>query len=140
MNYPSAKSDEASMEIVRVSMGELPRRFEAVAIGCGEDLVVSVGGGSHYHVGAVATAVVSPSLKDNLRLTGSASVITVPGHKEDEIARSAALRLARALQCTVVLTAGIHIDNADPQEIAALVADFDALIEHLLAALQSRVR
>lgn len=140
MSNSSAQSDEASMEIIRVFMGEWPRRFEAVAIGCGEDLVVSVGGGSRYHIGAAATAVVSPSLKDGLHLTGSASVMTVPGHKEDEIARSAALRLARALQCTVVLTAGIHIDNAAPEEVAGLVADFEALIERLLAALQARVR
>lgn len=136
MNHLSVASRQAAMEIVRVAMGEAPRRLEAVAVWCGPDLVVCVGGGSRYHVGAAATATVLPSLKDSRRLTSSASVITVPGHKEDEIARAAALRLARALHCTVTVTAGIHIDNASPEDIAALVADFEALIDRLLTALQ----
>jgi hypothetical protein len=79
---------------------------EAVCVGCGADLVVVVGGGARYHVGAVALGLSLPSLKDPARRTCSGYLVPVPGHKEEDLARESSLRLSRALERNVVVTVG----------------------------------
>ena len=86
--------------------------IEAVACFCGADLVVVIGGGERYHVGAVAIAVPRASLCSPEKISASASVICLTGHKEDLLAREGALRLAAKLNRNVILTVGIHVDNA----------------------------
>lgn len=109
----------------------------AQAVFCGKDVVVVVGGGTHPHVGAVAVAISHPSLKDPLVHTTTPSVIIVPGHKEDQIARDAARQLSRSLGTTVVLSVGIHVDNATPTMIDILVDGFQELVNDIEAKLLS---
>jgi gallate decarboxylase subunit D len=108
-------------------------RLEAVCVSTGADLVVAVGGGERPHVGAAALALSLPSLADPARLTNSTSVLAVPGHKEEELARDGALRLSRALARTVVVTVGIHDDAIPPARIAAYVALFARLVDEIAA-------
>ncbi len=96
-------------------------------------MVVTIGGGTRLHTGAVAVAASHPSLKDPNRLTSTASVIAFAGHKEDQIARAAAIRLANALGTNVTVCAGLHIDDASPEEIERLIKNFNALIERIEA-------
>ena len=100
-----------------------------------KDVVVVVGGGSHHHVGAVALAVPRPSLADPSQISASASVLCVVGHKEDELARKIALRMASSLNRLVTVIAGIHIDTAAAQDIDALVGNCEILIERVVARL-----
>lgn len=65
--------------------------------------------------------------------TATASVLCVPGHKEDEFARNAANALATALNTTVTVSVGIHIDNATAKDIQILSDLFDELIEDVSA-------
>jgi len=123
------------MQKLKFSYGQRPYLVEAVVVICGKDLVITVGGGSNYHTGAVAIATSHPSLKDPERMTGTVSVFTVTGHKEDQIVRAAALRLAKRLQRTVTLAAGLHVDDAKTEDIEKLVANFDLLIQEVLDAL-----
>ena len=116
------------MRILRYSVGEGSQEIGASVALCGPDVVVVVSGGSLPHVGAVSVATAHPDLKDASRRTATASVIAIEGHREDEIARAAALRLAKAFDTTVVLSAGIHVDNAVPEQIEALVRSFHRLI------------
>jgi predicted flavoprotein YhiN len=99
----------------------------------GADLVVTIGGGSRPHVGAVAVAQPRPSLKGDGTVSATASVIALLGHKEDELARWAALHLASRLNTTVVVTAGLHVDNATMEEIIALDAEARRLVEAIAA-------
>jgi hypothetical protein len=46
----------------------------------GADLVVTIGGGSRPHVGAVAVAQPRPSLKGDGTVSATASVIALLGH------------------------------------------------------------
>jgi hypothetical protein len=108
-------------------------RLEAVCVSAGADLVVAVGGGERPHVGAAALALSLPSLKDPARLTNSTSLLAVPGHKEEELAREGALRLSRALARNVVVTVGIHDDGISAERIAAYVALFARLVDEIAA-------
>jgi hypothetical protein len=116
------------MRILRYSVGDHALKIGARVALCGPDVVVVVGGGGLPHVGAVSVATAHPDLKDSSRQTATASVIAIEGHREDEIARAAALHLAKAFNTTVVVSVGIHIDNATPEQIEALVGNYHQLI------------
>jgi hypothetical protein len=123
------------IRVLEYVAGEGDYRIDARVALCGRDVTVTVGGGTRPHVGAVGVAISQPSLKDPSRHSVTSSVISVPGHKEDEIVRSAALQLSRALDATVVVSAGLHVDDATPVEIQTLVANFNHLIDLIQADL-----
>lgn len=128
------------MQTYTFSEGVGDRRIDATAILCGEDVVVVIGGGTRHHTGAVAVAISHPRIKDPARLEATATVVTVPGHKEDQLARETALTLARALRTTVTVSVGIHIDDASADDIALLVATTRTLTEQMAVRLEAAVR
>ena len=101
----------------------------------GADLLVAVWGGERPHIGAVAAAQPRPSLEDPRRLSATASVFCYVGHKEDQLAREAALAIAAAVNSAVVVTAGIHWDNLDEDGIDQVVKNSRALIKLILEQL-----
>ncbi len=135
----SKENDEQSLPIMtyQFGYGEGCKRIEAVASLCGGDVAVSIVGGSRYHIGAVAMAVPRPSLKDPSKVSASASVICVTGHKDDELARHAALKIASALNCTVSVNVGIHIDQAGEEDLDALMLNSNHVVSQLIVHLQS---
>ena len=70
-------------------------------------------------------------LKDKNIVSSSASVLCLTGHKEDLLARKAALELARMLGHTVTVTVGLHIDDASAEAIAMLEANFQELLRQI---------
>lgn len=122
----------AVIKTLSFSAGEPPYLVDAVVTKTGNDLVISVGGGQYYHIGAVAVAHVNASLHDAQMVSSTVSLITLPGHKEGEIVYAAAHMLARQLNCSVVLSAGMHIDNASEKDIQLLVDNFWRLIEQII--------
>ena len=98
----------------------------------GADVLVAIWGGEKPHIGAVAVAQPRPSLKDPDVTSASASVICLVGHKEDELAKAAAEILAAALNTRVVVTAGIHWDNLDPQGIQRIIQNSEILVDMIL--------
>ena len=110
------------MQVHNFSEGHAEKQIDATVVCVGDDIVVTVGGGTRHHTGAVALAISHPRLKDPQQLEATATVVTVPGHKEDQLAREMALALAQALHTTVTVSAGIHIDDASPADIAELIA------------------
>lgn len=118
-------------ESFRESWGEGSYKIEASAQVCGNDLVVVIAGGTSHHIGAVALAVPRPSLSEPGRISASASVLCVTGHKEDELARSISLQLASALNCVVTVVAGIHIEEATGTDIGKLMDNCTQVIKSL---------
>jgi len=94
----------------------------AVVARPGEDLVVAVGGGDRPHVGCIVVAVPVPSKRRPGESSASVSVVTLPPHKEEPIARPIAERLAARLGRVTVVTAGVHEDGLDSNGIAAWLA------------------
>jgi len=106
-------------------------RIEAALQRLGNDYLLSVWGGA-AHIGAVAMAQSRPSLADPGRLSASASVFCYVGHKEDDLAKKVAERLAAALDAKVVVVAGIHWDDLAPQGIEQIVKNVFALVEGVI--------
>jgi hypothetical protein len=97
----------------------------------GGDFLLAIYGGS-AHIGAVAMAQPRPSLADPARLSATASVFCYVGHKEDELAKRAAERLAAALNAKIVVAAGLHWDNLRPAEIEQVTSAALQLVEEII--------
>ncbi len=93
----------------------------------GQDLIVTLVGGE-AHVGAVALG--------GFHNRSYASVLTVPDHRDDVIAKEAASRISKALNCSCVVTVGIHVSNASKQQISQIIEASLTLIEELIEALK----
>ena len=103
----------------------------------GEDLLVAIWGGERPHIGAVSMAQPRPSLKDPEATSATASVFCLLGHKEDELAKAASEVLAAALNTAVVVTAGIHWDNIEPEGIQKVIRNSKILVDLILDKLAS---
>jgi gallate decarboxylase subunit D len=92
-----------------------PYRLQIRVIPQGNDYVWLVTGGD-AHVGAVALAY-----WDGERAV--AQVLTVPAHKETELALELAELVCSRMKATVTVAAGIHIDGATKDEIHCMVEE-----------------
>ena len=111
------------------------RYLEASVAMVGDDLVVAVGGGERPHVGCAVLATPYPAKDPARGWSASCSVLTIPPHKEEPIARGIAKRLAVDLGRVTVVTAGVHDDNIDPAGITAYLTLGEKLGESLAAML-----
>ena len=125
------------MRSVHAQCGDIPYYVEAQALVCGNDISVTVCGGTGYHVGAMALAVYEPE-----RDSATVSVVTVHTHRDDKVAAHFAKEISREMKCTVSVSAGIHVDNATEEDIALLrdnaAACCTALIEKLKALMEEK--
>ena len=120
-------------EFIHCTSGDGRFRVEARALRCGPDWAVAVFGGEAPHVGAVSLGQYEP-----LRRSATVSTITVHTHRDDVIAGKFAKELAAACRCTVTVTAGIHVDAAGADELAALGAFCEVLLRTLLCAMEEK--
>ena len=123
-----------------VEAGQGLHRVEALAVLMGGDVSLCLAGGPGPHIGAAALAVPRGSLQENGRLSASASVLCVTGHMEDLLARRAALKIAAHLNRRVVVSAGLHLDDAGPEDIELLQANSDRAVDLILEKLQKETR
>ena len=100
------------------------------AVRCGKDVAVTICGGS-AHIGAVALAVYEPE-----RDSATVSTITVYTHRDDIIAYTLAKKISKRLHCTVTVTVGLHLDNANAEEIDQLTENSLRCSDVLLQKLQ----
>jgi hypothetical protein len=111
--------------------------LEAFVKKIGQDLLVAIWGGEKPHIGAVAVAQPRPSLKDPEVMSATASVICMPGHKENELAKAASEILAAALNTKVVVTAGIHWENLSEEGIQKIIWNSKILVDLILERIAS---
>jgi hypothetical protein len=93
----------------------------------GRDLVVTLVGGE-AHVGAVALG--------GFHKRSYASVLTVPDHRDDVIAKEAASRISKELNCSCVVIVGIHVSNASEKLVSQIVEASFTLVSELIEALK----
>ncbi len=104
------------------------------AINMGGDWNVVITGGEIPHLGAVALGIPRPSLQNPEYTSATVSVLTLTGHKEDEVARPAAHFLASKLNAPVVVSCGIHNDRIKPEEIRRVGELVQEALNDLVAA------
>ncbi len=118
--------------ICRVEDPSSGRYLEARTEVVGEDMVVAVGGGERPHVGCVVLAQPHPARGGDTKWSASCSVLTIPPHKEEPIARGIAEKLAATLGRVAVVTAGVHDDDIDADGIATYLRLGEDLAEKLV--------
>jgi gallate decarboxylase subunit D len=128
------------MNIIKESFGIGKYIIEAVAVCSGKDINITIGGGELYHIGAVAVAVPRNEVKNGKKRSATASVICVQGHKEDEFAHYASKYLATALDSVVTVSVGVHVDNANEEDIKVLYDNFKNLVKKLEKAILENQR
>lgn len=120
------------MKRIKLSHSKGFYKIEVDVLLIGEDLILSIWGGSKPHVGAVAMAVPRPSLSNSAVISSTSSVLTRLGHKEDEIVKRISERISAALNKAVVVSAGIHWDNISNEEIENIQSMCDELTHRLI--------
>jgi hypothetical protein len=101
--------------VTSISKGKF--KLHAHAQRMGQDLLVSIWGGTRPHIGAVGMAIPRPSLKSPKKWSATSSNFTFVGHKEDAIVKKTSEKLATELRRNVVVVAGIHWDGITAKEI-----------------------
>ncbi len=120
------------MRHLSVSVREGRFLLQASVLVIGPDLLVSIWGGTHPHIGAVALALPRPSLKDKKKTSATSSVLTVLGHKEDQTVKVVSETLSSVFKKNVVVTAGIHWDNLKSEEITSIVKLTEKLTQGII--------
>jgi gallate decarboxylase subunit D len=113
-------------------------KLRLVCVSMGDDLLLALTGGDREHVGAVALAQGRPSLEAGGAPSATTSVLALLGHKEDDLARRLATRLANRIGSVVCLACGIHLDRITAEELASVENLAEELGEELLARLRDR--
>lgn len=109
--------------------------IQCVVVEMGQDYTVSVFGGSRPHVGSVVMSIPRPSLTG----TGgscTSSVLNGIGHKDEVIARLFAETVAMRKNAIVVCSCGIHIDDADTEQLHEITRCSERLLKHMMAELE----
>lgn len=125
------------MKQICVSAGKEKYKITLVAVATMDGLIVSLVGGEKPHIGAVAISIPRPSLKNSSKFSVTTSIFTIPAHKDDELAKPVAERLAKEFTQTVVVIAGVHIDRASDDDIRKLVYNSEQAVKKLLKKMKS---
>lgn len=124
------------MESKIFTAGQAPCSVQGVLTLCGKEISLNIVGGILPHIGAVAVAEPRASLKGDGSRSASCSVLCMLGHKDDMLAREAALRLATVTDSRTVVTVGLHVDNIDQDKINILTDNFRVIIQDCLKYLK----
>ncbi|RHV01080.1 hypothetical protein DXB97_14520 [Firmicutes bacterium OM07-11] len=87
----------------------------------GEDYHILLSGGERPHIGCTVLAVPRPSLDGSGKMSSTASVLNVTGHKDEEVCRYLAEKVSAGKNAVVVCTGGIHMDEITKEQIAEIV-------------------
>ena len=104
----------------------------------GDDCAIALRGGDKAHIGSVAMAVPRPSLTGVGR-SATVSTLNRMGHKDDFLANPIAHAVAERMDCVVTCAAGVHVDDATPEQIAAIQAAVPTIIERICATVEGKI-
>lgn len=122
-----------SMEHISAAFGKGKYAVKGTAVLCGQDVNMVFTGGTLPHAGAVSMGIYEP-----VRGSATVSTITAFTHRDDKLSAEGAKKAAAALECTSVVTVGIHIDDADVRELNILCANFEQCCDRLIQNIKER--
>jgi len=120
--------------LVEISKGQFKIHGSVQEVG--QDILVSIWGGTRPHIGAVGIAIPRPSLKNQKKWSATSSTFTFVGHKEDTLVKKISEKLAARLRRNVVVTAGLHWDGVTSNEIKTIQNLTQKLSDRILKRLQ----
>lgn len=110
------------------------RVYAAVQI-LGNDLLLSIWGGTIPHIGSVSITQPRPGITKPEKRSVTSSVYNFIGHKDEAVARFCAEKIAAACDKKTVAVAGIHVENASPADITTILNNVDKLCERIIKKL-----
>jgi hypothetical protein len=122
--------------VTSISKGKFTLHAHAQRMG--QDLLVSIWGGTRPHIGAVGMATPRPSLRNPRKWSATSSNFTFVGHKEDAIVKKISEKLATELRKNVVVVAGIHWDGITAKEIEIIEGLAQKLADQILKKQEKR--
>ena len=114
-------------QAVRSSVGDDIYKVVAEVKIIGDDLIISVWGGTKPHIGSISVSVPRPGLKDSTSMSSTSSVINLIGHKDEVVARKFSEQLATKFNRNAIATAGIHIDDITENQINIIMQNITDL-------------
>ncbi len=130
---------EKAHRSVKISVGEGRYEVWGEMSLLGEDVVIQVGGGDAPHIGCVAVAIPRESRKEKNVTSTTSSVFNIVGHKDEVVIRNIAEKVCRSINRVVLCVGGIHVENADQEEIDLLVSNGEELAEALVLEVKKLV-
>ena len=125
-----------STQTVRSSIGDGIFKVTAEVKIIGDDLMISVWGGTKPHIGSISVSVPRPGLKDGTGMSSTSSVINLIGHKDEVIARKFSEQLAAKFNRNAIATAGVHIDDITENQINIIMHNTTDLCLELINRLE----
>ena len=110
---------------IKLSFSELTIQNKRV----GEDYQILLQGGEQPHIGCTVLAVPRESLRGNGVPSSTASVLNLPGHKDEALCRLLAERLSARENAVVACSGGFHVDGITEgqiREVYEVVEEFAA--------------
>lgn len=104
-----------------------PITVEITVTDCG--MQVGLYGGDKPHIGAVG--IVDPA--GNIRVT------QFEGHKEGILCQQWCEALFKTMKCPVIMSAGVHYDNASKEEILQILEQCAMLLDELIKFFQNEI-
>lgn len=98
----------------------------------GADYHILVSGGEHPHIGCTVLAIPRPSLDGSGKISSTASVLNVTGHKDEEVCRYLAEKVSAGKNAVVVCTGGIHMDGITKEQIAEILESMQEIMKEIL--------
>ena len=105
-------------------------KLTASVIKTGDDIVVIIGGGES-HIGAVGISFPAESIITG-ETTITTSVITLPSHKDDVVAKRVSEKISKILNKKVTVIAGIHFDNLSENDINKILKGCEKLTDKII--------
>ena len=119
------------MKSIDIDFGEGIYKISVSCIFCGKDINIAIVGGERPHIGACALAQYSKNIDISSDINASVSTICALGHRDDILSRDIALKLSKKFKANVVVSVGIHVDNASKSDIEKLVSNTNEAIHDL---------
>ena len=129
-------SGQKKEQPIAASAGRGKHRVYAAVQILGNDILLSIWGGTMPHIGSVSVTQPRPGITKPEKRSATSSVYNFIGHKDEAVARFCAEKIAATCQKKTVAVAGIHIDNASKADIDAIMKNIDALCTHILKKLR----
>ena len=121
-----------STQTVRSSIGDGIFKVIAEVKIIGDDLMISVWGGTKPHIGSISVSVPRPGLKDGTSMSSTSSVINLIGHKDEVVARKFSEQLAAKFNRNAIATAGVHIDDITENQINIIMQNITDLCRDVI--------
>ena len=125
---------------VRSSVGDGIFKVIAEVKIIGDDLMISVWGGTKPHIGSISVSVPRPGLQNNTTMSATSSIINLIGHKDEVVARKFSEQLAAKFNKNAIATAGIHIDDITENQINILMQNMTDLCRDIMIKLEGIIK